>query len=50
MKKMFLSFVICFLLIFVVLCGCTEQKNKSNDGADGVLIEYDSNTINCSKK
>ena len=46
MKKMFLSFVICLLLIFVVLCGCTEQKNKSNDGVGSVLIEYDGNTIN----
>jgi len=46
MKKMLLSFVICFLLIFGVLCGCTEQKNKSNDGAGGVITEYDSNTLN----
>lgn len=44
MKKMFLSFVISFLLIFGVLCGCTEQETKSNGG--GVLIEYDSNTLN----
>lgn len=45
-KKKNLTFVICLLLIFVVLCGCKEQKNKSNDGVGSVLIEYDSNTIN----
>jgi len=47
MKKMFLSIVICFLLLFGVLCGCTEQKDKSNgDNDDDILIGYDSNTIN----
>ena len=45
MKKMFLSFVISFLLLFSVLCGCTEEVTKDNDNGS-VLIEYDSNTLN----
>ncbi|MCK5636582.1 MAG: hypothetical protein KAH91_04095, partial [Thermoplasmatales archaeon] len=45
MNKMFLSFIICFLLIFGVLCGCTEQETKSNDDGD-ILVEYDTNTLN----
>ncbi|MCK4364962.1 MAG: hypothetical protein KAW45_02820 [Thermoplasmatales archaeon] len=45
MNKMFLSFIICFLLIFGVLCGCTEQDTKSNDDGD-ILVEYDTNTLN----
>lgn len=52
MKKMLLSFVISFLLIFGVLCGCTQQdnshseENKSIDDNGGVITEYDSNTLN----
>jgi hypothetical protein len=44
MKKIFLSFVICFLLVLSILCGCTDKDTSSND--DSILIVYDSNTIN----
>jgi hypothetical protein len=52
MKKMLFSFVISFLLIFSVLCGCTQQNdidsegNKSPDDNGGIINEYDGNTIN----
>ena len=52
MKKMLLSLIISFLLIFGVLCGCTQQNNndseetKSTDDNGGVIYEYDSNTLN----
>ena len=45
MKKIFLSLVICFLIIFSVLCGCAEQEKKKNDDISDILIEYDINTV-----
>jgi hypothetical protein len=46
MNGKYFSYVICFLLLFGVLCGCTEQEKKKSDDISGILIEYDSNTIN----
>ena len=49
MKKMLLPLVVCLLVIFSALCGCSEQDDKKNeDNIDNgsIVIEYDGNTIN----
>ena len=52
MKKKLLILAISFLLTVSVLSGCTQQDNnnsedtKSIDDNGGVIIEYDSNTLN----